>query len=111
MRFSVMNWTTKGATSIQYTEIQTVNFSGAAFCDSASSAPACCIKSPIDFSKLSIRTPISSILVIIFPDISSNRPCICCKRFCTNAVSSSVPRPGAEDTGTFGGILKKKKKR
>jgi hypothetical protein len=48
------------------------------------------MSSPIDFSKSSIRLPISSILLMMDDDIVLNRPCICSNRFCTNSVKSAA---------------------
>jgi len=48
------------------------------------------MSSPMDFSKSSIRLPISSILLMMDDDIVLNRPCICSNRFCTNSVKSAA---------------------
>ena len=55
-----------------------------------SSRRTCCMSSPMDFSKSSIRLPISSILLMMDDDIVLNRPCICSNRFCTNSVKSAA---------------------
>ena len=61
-----------------------------AACDAVASpsTPASWINSEMDFSRSSIREPMSSIRLMMESDMVWNRPCISLRRFCTKRVRS-----------------------